>query len=31
MRASGLLFDPARQTDSVAPDVDLGEPVKQRG
>jgi hypothetical protein len=31
MRASGLLFDPGRQTDNHAPDTDLGEPVKQRG
>jgi glycosyltransferase involved in cell wall biosynthesis len=31
MRASGLHFDPAKQTHSHAPDVDLGEPVKQRG
>jgi glycosyltransferase involved in cell wall biosynthesis len=31
MRSSGLLFDPDRQTNSHASDIDLGEPVKQRG
>jgi hypothetical protein len=31
MRASGLTFDPAKQTDIEISDISLGPPVKQRG
>ena len=31
MRASGLMFDPAKQNDTDVPDISLGPPVKQRG